>query len=34
MWPTCAAAIERHLGSKLSVDERLQLRVLLEKLLS
>ena len=34
MWPTCAAAIERHLGSKLSVDERLQLRGLLEKLLS
>lgn len=34
MWPTCAAAMERHLGAKLSLDERVQLRGLLEKLVS
>lgn len=34
MWPSCAAAIERHLGAKLTADERIQLRGLLEKLVS
>lgn len=34
MWPSCAAAIHRHIGEKLSPDEHLQLRGLLQKLLA
>lgn len=34
MWPTCAAAIRRHIGDKLSPEEHLQLRGLLQKLLA
>jgi DNA-binding MarR family transcriptional regulator len=34
MWPTCAAAIRRHIGDKLSPQEHLQLHGLLQKLLA